>query len=71
MSDAETPRRDWHLRTVPADLVERYRADGSWDGRTLGSIVAEGGPELAHKLEAEGYEAFMPAGIAAEGGETE
>jgi Fe-S cluster assembly ATPase SufC len=22
--------------------------------------VEEGGPELAHKLEAEGYEAFMP-----------
>jgi acyl-CoA synthetase len=42
MSDAETPRREWNLRTVPADLVERYRADGSWDGRTLGSIVAEG-----------------------------
>ena len=25
-----------------------------------GKIVAEGGPELAHKLEAEGYEAFTP-----------
>ena len=25
-----------------------------------GRIVKEGGPELAHKLEAEGYEAFMP-----------
>jgi Fe-S cluster assembly ATP-binding protein len=25
-----------------------------------GRIVAEGGPELAHKLEAEGYEAFLP-----------
>ncbi len=25
-----------------------------------GRIVAEGGPELAHTLEAEGYEAFMP-----------
>ena len=25
-----------------------------------GRIVAEGGPELAHKLEAEGYEAFIP-----------
>ena len=25
-----------------------------------GGIVAEGGPELAHKLEAEGYEAFTP-----------
>ena len=26
-----------------------------------GRIVAEGGPELAHTLEAEGYEAFIPA----------
>jgi len=25
-----------------------------------GGIVVEGGPELAHKLEAEGYEAFVP-----------
>jgi Fe-S cluster assembly ATP-binding protein len=31
-----------------------------------GRIVAEGGPELAHTLEAEGYEAFAPAGV--EGG---
>jgi hypothetical protein len=30
--------------------------------------VASGGPELAHTLEAEGYEAFIPAGV---GGETE
>jgi len=36
-----------------------------------GRIVEEGGPELAHKLEAEGYEAFMPAGVAVEGGESE
>jgi Fe-S cluster assembly ATP-binding protein len=28
-----------------------------------GGIVAEGGPELAHTLEAEGYEAFMPEGV--------
>ena len=27
-----------------------------------GRIVEEGGPELAHKLEAEGYEAFQPEG---------
>ena len=26
-----------------------------------GRIVASGGAELAHKLEAEGYEAFIPA----------
>ncbi len=28
-----------------------------------GRIVEEGGPELAHKLEAEGYEAFMPVTV--------
>jgi Fe-S cluster assembly ATP-binding protein len=28
-----------------------------------GRIVEQGGPELAHKLESEGYEAFMPAGV--------
>jgi Fe-S cluster assembly ATP-binding protein len=28
-----------------------------------GRIVEEGGPELAHKLEAEGYEAFMPVPV--------
>ena len=32
-----------------------------------GGIVAEGGPELAHKLEAEGYEAFVPEGVTAGG----
>ncbi len=31
-----------------------------------GRIVAEGGPELAHTLEAEGYEAFMPAKVVSE-----
>jgi Fe-S cluster assembly ATP-binding protein len=30
---------------------------------TDGRIVAEGGPELAHTLEAEGYEAFAPAAV--------
>jgi Fe-S cluster assembly ATP-binding protein len=33
-----------------------------------GRIVEEGGPELAHKLEAEGYEAFTPESV---GGESE
>jgi Fe-S cluster assembly ATP-binding protein len=32
-----------------------------------GRIVESGGPELAHKLEAEGYEAFAPAGVGEEG----
>ena len=31
-----------------------------------GRVVASGGAELAHQLEAEGYEAFMPAGVAGE-----
>jgi Fe-S cluster assembly ATP-binding protein len=31
-----------------------------------GRIVEEGGPELAHKLEAEGYEAFVPARVGSE-----
>jgi Fe-S cluster assembly ATP-binding protein len=31
-----------------------------------GRIVAEGGPELAQKLEAEGYEAFAPATVGVE-----
>jgi Fe-S cluster assembly ATP-binding protein len=31
-----------------------------------GQIVADGGPELAHTLEAEGYEAFTPAGVGGE-----
>src|SRR5437762_11205784 len=34
-----------------------------------GRIVEEGGPELAHKLEAEGYEAWTPPIVA--GGESE
>jgi len=32
-----------------------------------GRIVAEGGPELAHTLEAEGYEAFTPAAVGGDG----
>ncbi len=28
-----------------------------------GRIVEEGGPELAHRLEADGYEAFVPEGV--------
>ena len=34
-----------------------------------GRIVEEGGPELAHKLEAEGYEAFAPSPVG--GGDTQ
>jgi Fe-S cluster assembly ATP-binding protein len=32
-----------------------------------GTIVEEGGPELAHRLEREGYEAFIPEGVTAGG----
>ncbi len=35
-----------------------------------GRIVKEGGPELAEKLEAEGYEAFAPVETASAGGES-
>ena len=31
-----------------------------------GRMVEEGGPELAHKLEAEGYEAFVPEPVGGE-----
>src|SRR6188474_1653644 len=31
-----------------------------------GRVVASGGPELAHQLESEGYEAFIPAGVSVE-----
>ena len=31
-----------------------------------GRIVESGGPELAHRLEADGYEAFAPAGVGGE-----
>ena len=30
----------WQLRTVPADLVERYRANGWWSDTTLGALTA-------------------------------
>jgi acyl-CoA synthetase (AMP-forming)/AMP-acid ligase II len=32
----------WALRTVPADLVERYRANGWWNDRTVGQMVFDG-----------------------------
>jgi len=35
-----------------------------------GKIVEEGGPELAEKLEAEGYEAFAPVEVGSPGGES-
>lgn len=38
----EAARRRWQLRTVPATLVERYRAEGWWSDVTLGAMVADG-----------------------------
>ena len=42
------------LRYVEPDYVHVFMG---------GRIVAQGGPELAHKLEAEGYEAFAPTAV--------
>ena len=39
---ATVPSDDWKLREVPAELAERYRAEGWWAGRTLGETVAAG-----------------------------
>jgi acyl-CoA synthetase len=35
-------RDTWGLRTVPAGLADRYRADGHWTDATLGATVAAG-----------------------------
>jgi acyl-CoA synthetase len=34
--------RGWGLRTVPEDLAARYRAEGHWQGRSLGQVVDDG-----------------------------
>jgi len=34
--------RRWPLRSVPADLVERYRTEGWWNDESLGATVAAG-----------------------------
>ena len=46
------------------DYIEPDHVHVFVDGR----IVESGGPELAHRLEAEGYDAFLPEAVA--GGET-
>ena len=35
-------RGGWQLRTVPEELVARYRAEGWWTDASLGSMVADG-----------------------------
>jgi acyl-CoA synthetase len=37
-----TAQSRWPLRSVPADLVTRYRDNGWWDDNTLGSMVQSG-----------------------------
>ena len=34
-------RDAWGVRTIDADLAARYRAEGHWDGRTLGQMAAQ------------------------------
>ncbi len=34
--------RGWGLRQVPDELAQRYRAEGHWQGRSLGQVVADG-----------------------------
>ncbi len=43
MGDARHAVEDrWHLRTVPDELRERYRAEGWWTDDTLGRLVTDG-----------------------------
>ena len=43
MGDANGTIGDrWPLRSVPPELVERYRSEGWWNDATLGDMVAEG-----------------------------
>ncbi len=43
MGDAGSTVGDrWRLRSVPPELVERYRAEGWWTDDTLGDMVADG-----------------------------
>jgi acyl-CoA synthetase len=42
-----TAAQRWGLRTVPAPLVDRYRAEGWWTDESLGAMVATGLRERA------------------------
>lgn len=42
MAGARTGRDQWQRRAFPADLVQRYRAEGWWTDDSLGSMVANG-----------------------------
>jgi acyl-CoA synthetase (AMP-forming)/AMP-acid ligase II len=35
------PAVTWELRPLPPDLAARYRAEGAWDDRTLGQLLAD------------------------------
>ena len=69
----EHARRPRHGRTrdhaLPADPQLRHARTSCTSSSTGGSSL-RAAPELAHKLEAEGYEAFIPAGVAIDAGET-
>ena len=49
MGDSTSTTEKWNLRSVPADLAERYVAEGWWTNETLGDMVAAG---LANMSEA-------------------
>ncbi len=43
MGESSSTAEDrWGLRSVPEDLVRRYRAEGRWTDATLGGMVADG-----------------------------
>ena len=49
------------VHTLGTEATEAYeRARGKIAAFVGGRIVAQGGPELADRLEAEGYERFLP-----------
>ncbi|MDG2029157.1 MAG: AMP-binding protein [Acidimicrobiales bacterium] len=49
MNEASPAAARWNLRSVPPELVARYKADGWWTDDTLGSIVAAGLAELGNQ----------------------
>src|SRR5262245_54114324 len=48
MEQDGTDRVRWQLRSAPADLARRYRAEGWWTDDALGTTVAKGLAELGH-----------------------
>ena len=49
MAQTSSDRRArWERRPMPADLAERYRAEGWWNDATLGTMVADGLGRMQH-----------------------